>query len=297
MKYPWFKFYPQDWRGDAKLQMCSLAARGLWIEMCCIMHEASPYGHLVINGQPVTDAQLVRLTGTSVDQLSEILGELENAGVFSRNNKGVIYSRRMTRSEKKAQVNRKNGQKGGASKHKKTKDDSGLGKQNPSEPPRPRSQILDTRYSVDKSTAADAGDDLEKTEYEKLTKTVWKSCLPWLVKNSQIDEKRCRGVIGKWLREYSAARVITAVTAAQMAGVDEPISWITEWCRSREHLADGHEDEGGLDGWERRVRRSIAKTRGDERADEVYSAYKQREEWAVSEFVRIGNELKERNAA
>lgn len=81
--------------------------------MCAIMHEAEPYGHLLVNGQPVTDTQLALMVGCLPDQLTELLGELDNAGVFSRNGKGVIYSRRMTRDEKRAKISRKNGKAGG----------------------------------------------------------------------------------------------------------------------------------------------------------------------------------------
>ena len=40
---PWMKFYPRDWRGDQALRAVSIAARGLWLECLCIMHEARPY--------------------------------------------------------------------------------------------------------------------------------------------------------------------------------------------------------------------------------------------------------------
>jgi hypothetical protein len=107
------KFFPSDWRADQALRVCSLSARGLWIEMLCVMHNAAPYGHLLINGSPVSDTQLAMLAGTSPDQIPALVGELETAGVFSRTGKGVIYSRRMTRDEKKAALARKHGQKGG----------------------------------------------------------------------------------------------------------------------------------------------------------------------------------------
>lgn len=116
------KFYPADWRADQSLRVCSLAARGLWIECMCIMHEATPYGHLVLNGHPVTNDQLSALAGTSPAQISALLGELETAGVFSRTGKDVIYSRRMTRDEKKAKVSAKNGKNGGNPTLCKTKD-------------------------------------------------------------------------------------------------------------------------------------------------------------------------------
>ncbi|MEM6681367.1 MAG: hypothetical protein AAF607_03905 [Pseudomonadota bacterium] len=112
-KTPWFKFYPTDWRSDPALKMCSLAARGLWIEMLMIMHEADPRGQLLVKGKALTDAQLAVLAGTTPDQIPDLLGELESAEVFSRTLKGVIYSRRMTKDEKKAKIARKNGKSGG----------------------------------------------------------------------------------------------------------------------------------------------------------------------------------------
>lgn len=81
--------------------------------MICLMHEATPYGHLLINGRCPTDTQVAALLGIPSDQLIEIQDELEAAGVFSRTKDGVIYSRKMTRTMKKAATARKNGRKGG----------------------------------------------------------------------------------------------------------------------------------------------------------------------------------------
>ena len=124
---PWMKFHPADWRSDPGLRLCSLAARGLWIECIAIMHRAQPYGHLLINGRPVTDAQLAVSVGAPPEQIPALVRELSSAGVFSRTRKGVIYSRRMTRDEKKAQTARKNGQKGFEAKLCKQKRNRALG--------------------------------------------------------------------------------------------------------------------------------------------------------------------------
>lgn len=99
MKRPSFQFYPADWRKDAELQSCSIAARGLWVEMLCIMHESSLYGHLAINGKPMTAAQLGRLVGESEKAIKALLDELEGAGVFSTSDGGCIFSRRMVKDE------------------------------------------------------------------------------------------------------------------------------------------------------------------------------------------------------
>lgn len=112
MSRPWMKFYPTDWRGDEGLGICSISARGLWIEMLCVMHGSEPYGELRINGKPVTTPQLASLVRLSKGDLEPILEELREAGVFSEE-KGVIFSRRMKQDEDKAEKNRENGLSGG----------------------------------------------------------------------------------------------------------------------------------------------------------------------------------------
>jgi len=113
MKNPWFKFYPTDWKGDDALRLCSPAARGLWIEILCICHQATPYGHLLIDANAPTDDELSVLTGIRFDEIPKLLGELEKKKIFSRTGKGVIYSRRMVRDAKRLSQNAKNGKNGG----------------------------------------------------------------------------------------------------------------------------------------------------------------------------------------
>lgn len=107
MTNPWMKFYPRDWRGDQALRAVSIAARGFWMECLCIMHEAKPYGHLVLNGNPVDGGTLARMTGTTVDEVSALMAELRQAGVLSVTSRGVVFSRRMTKDHARAQKGRK----------------------------------------------------------------------------------------------------------------------------------------------------------------------------------------------
>lgn len=111
MKRPWTKWYWADWRSDPRLRMCGLAARGLWAEMLALMHEAEPYGHLLISGRPPTDTQLAILAGAPESHIPALLVELGSAGVFSKTRSGVIYSRRMTRDEKRRLDGEKSGPK------------------------------------------------------------------------------------------------------------------------------------------------------------------------------------------
>ena len=110
---PWLKWYPADWRADPRLRDCSLAARGLWVELLGLMHEADPYGHLIIAGNAPTPQKLATHVGATVAAVRSALDELERSGVFSRNPDGVIYSRRMVRDREKAERDRLNGKGGG----------------------------------------------------------------------------------------------------------------------------------------------------------------------------------------
>ena len=107
MSLPWFKFSPSAWRGDQALRAVSIAARGLWIDCLCIMHEAKPYGHLVLNGTAIDDETLARMTGVPVDEVRAKMAELRKAGVLSVTAKGVVFSRRMTKDYAAAQKGRK----------------------------------------------------------------------------------------------------------------------------------------------------------------------------------------------
>ena len=113
-KLPSFQFYPGDWMKDPSLRACSLATRGLWIDMLCLMHESSRRGYLQHpTSNPVTAAQLARMTGCATDEIDGLLQELETAGVCSRTEHGTYYSRRMVRDENKRKACSEAGKKGG----------------------------------------------------------------------------------------------------------------------------------------------------------------------------------------
>jgi hypothetical protein len=119
LKRPSFQFYPSDWRTDPGLRLCSVGARGLWIEMICLMHEGEPYGHLTAFGEPLSNEDLSRLAGEPIKQIEAWLKELFSKKVYTISAEGAIFSRRMlrdeTQREARATVGKDNGAKGGAS--------------------------------------------------------------------------------------------------------------------------------------------------------------------------------------
>lgn len=114
-RLPWMKFYPGDWLRDAALRTCSIAARGLWVELLCVMHaNADRRGYLTLpTGLPMNSGHIARMVGISTQQADEYLAELEEAGVFSRDESGVIFSRRMVRDDNTLRANKENGMRGG----------------------------------------------------------------------------------------------------------------------------------------------------------------------------------------
>lgn len=107
------KWYPGDWRADPKLRACEPLSRYVWMEMLGLMHEAEPYGHLVLSGRAMDYKTLSRLIGVEVGEVKRAVKELEDRGVFSRTDGGVIFSRRMIRDENRRKMLIENGKRGG----------------------------------------------------------------------------------------------------------------------------------------------------------------------------------------
>jgi hypothetical protein len=112
-KDSWFKFFGCDWRGDPNLQLCSLAARGLWIEIMCIMQTCTPYGHLTLDGTPLSLRNLAVLVHSTEGECDILLKQMREAKVFSETDAGVIFSRRMVRDMHLRSIRAEAGSEGG----------------------------------------------------------------------------------------------------------------------------------------------------------------------------------------
>lgn len=108
-KLYYIMFFPSDWRNEPCLKFCSLAAKGLWIEMLCLMFQSSIHGHLCHpkKSEPLQIKDLVTLIGASEEEIRPLLAELEANGVCSRDDEiKTIYSRRMLRDQDKRNLGR-----------------------------------------------------------------------------------------------------------------------------------------------------------------------------------------------
>ena len=109
-KLPAFQFYPGDWMKDPSLRSCSLPARGLWIDLLCLMHESPVRGFLMLTKDvAMHDEHIARCVGADQEVVTCLVGELINNGVMdfepvtiSDGSKiNAIKSRRMVAEESK----------------------------------------------------------------------------------------------------------------------------------------------------------------------------------------------------
>jgi len=121
---PWTKWYWQDYLSDENLSDCSLAAQGLWMRMLGYMARSEKRGYLLLNGnqkeskslaeqKQIESKVLAKRTHTDEKIIEQLIGELEENGVFSRDENGIIFSRRLVREAELSRIRSEAGRKGG----------------------------------------------------------------------------------------------------------------------------------------------------------------------------------------
>lgn len=242
MKRPAFQFYPADWRKDPALSACSLAARGLWIELMCIAHEGGTYGFLSINGKAMAPAQIARMVGESPAAVVKLVAELEDAGVFSRDEQGCIYSRRMVKDEHVRNVRADAGRLGGNPNLLKQKD-----KQTDNREPPPSSSSSSSSSNIEEPNGSvGAADRLPRCEAQPVV-DLYHDTLPELPRVRLMTDGRRKAISAFW-RFVMTSKKSDGTPRATNA--EEAMAWIrgyfgrardNDFLMGRGHKAPGHE--------------------------------------------------------
>jgi hypothetical protein len=104
-KSPCFQYYPADYERD--VQILSLAAQGLWSRMLGWMHFCARRGYLELpTGEPMTHEDIAARVGRPLREVSSALAEMERIGLFSRDARGCIYCRRMSKDTRISEARR-----------------------------------------------------------------------------------------------------------------------------------------------------------------------------------------------
>ena len=217
-KRPAFQFYPADWRKDVELQSCSMAAQGLWINVMCIAHECEPYGHLMVNGKPMTSAQLGRQVGLSMKECEALIAELMDAGVIRRTEQGAYFSKRMVQDETTRNARAaggksgaehgakgaSHGKKGGRPTQSKGGSETPLGENEEtpldgsSKPPPSSSSSSSSSTSVDKEANASSSKARLPTCPKQAIVDLYHEVLPELPGVRVMDKDREKAITGIW---------------------------------------------------------------------------------------------------
>lgn len=114
------QWYWDDWFSAFDVRLCSLEARGLWIDMLGIMWKAEIRGTLTVNGRQVDSKTLAKIAGDTEQNVNKLLNELEENDVFSRLRDGTIICRRVFKKSKRkeeiSKIRSKAGKKGAESR-------------------------------------------------------------------------------------------------------------------------------------------------------------------------------------
>jgi len=123
-KLPGFTFYPGDWQKDPSLRRCCKAAKGVWMDMLCLLFECPSRGVFVdAGGRPWGDEEIAAAIGGDMASNLECIRELLAKGVAQRDARGAIFSRRMVRDEQERQAAKERKRKQRSGQSLSSKDD------------------------------------------------------------------------------------------------------------------------------------------------------------------------------
>jgi len=119
------QWYWGDWFSAFDVRLCSLEARGLWIDMLGIMFQSEIRGTLTISRKKVNSKTLAKIVGDTENKIAKLLQKLEAKNVFSRLGDGTIICRRMYReSVRKEEISEARSKAGKEGAKKRWQEDS-----------------------------------------------------------------------------------------------------------------------------------------------------------------------------
>lgn len=112
-KLPFMPLATGDWLKDPNLRRCSPQARGVFIDLLCLMWESSPRGVLGKSSSPWSLEDAAGAVGGNQDVTLGCIKELLAKGPLARSKRtGRVFSRRMVRDELKRRRQARGGRKG-----------------------------------------------------------------------------------------------------------------------------------------------------------------------------------------
>jgi hypothetical protein len=128
-----FAFYPQDWMSDSRLRLCSAGARGLWIDILCLMHLSNERGYLLIDDTVLDEQMLQKRLGYDAQEFDDCFTELRRYNIIKKDENNRYFCKRIVNAQLLSEKRSMSGKLGGNPNLVKqmVKQNENLLKQNP----------------------------------------------------------------------------------------------------------------------------------------------------------------------
>lgn len=108
-----FAFYPVDWMSDSRLRLCSAGARGLWVDILCLMHLSNERGYLLVDDTVLDEEMLQKRLGYDAKEFNDCFMELRRYNIIKKDEKNRYFSKTMVNSQKISEKRSMSGKLGG----------------------------------------------------------------------------------------------------------------------------------------------------------------------------------------
>lgn len=108
-----FAFCPVEWMSDSRLRLCSAGARGLWIDILCLMHLSNERGYLLIDDTVLDEEMLQKRLGYDAKEFEYCFTELRRYNIIKKDEKNRYFSKTMVNVQKISEKRSVSGKLGG----------------------------------------------------------------------------------------------------------------------------------------------------------------------------------------
>jgi len=108
-----FAFYPEDWMSDSRLRLCSAGAKGLWIDILCLMYLSSERGYLVIEDTILDEQMLQKTLGYDAKEFDNYFTELKRYNIIKKDDKNRYFCKTMVNAQQLSEKRSISGKLGG----------------------------------------------------------------------------------------------------------------------------------------------------------------------------------------
>lgn len=175
---------------DPNLRRCSRAARGMWVDILCLMFECEDRGVLMTGGEPWSDEDIAAAVGGDISEGLACITELLRKGVAHRNGSGAIFSRRMARDEQIRQERARAGQIGGS---------------------KAQANLKQTAKQKPTPSSSPSGSDATASGAQPRAPDIWSLGVPLLTRGGVMTEPNARSLLGRLEKQYGEAQLASAI--------------------------------------------------------------------------------------